>query len=53
MTLVSISYIFRVFIKRAVAFIDKGGLAIGGRLFKIARARVVNNIKGVSRRDSK
>ena len=48
-TLVSVSYVFKVFIGGAVAFIgkggavifiDKGGLAIGGRLFKIAKARV-------------
>ena len=51
MTLVSVSYIFKVFIKGAVVFINKGGLAIKRRLFKIAKARVVNNIKGVSRRN--
>ena len=37
------------FIGGAVIFIGKGSLAIG-RLFKIARARVANNIKGVNRR---
>ena len=47
MTLVSISCVFGVFIEGAVAFIGKGGLAIVGRLFKTARAGVVNNIKGV------
>ena len=31
-------------------FIGEGGLAIGG-LFKIAKARVVDDIKGVNRRD--
>ena len=51
MPLVSISYIFKVFIKGAIAFIGKGGSAIGGRLFKTAKAGVVNNIKGISRRD--
>ena len=49
MLLVSISCVFRVFIEGAVAFIgkggavifvDKGSLAIGGRLFKTAKARV-------------
>ena len=48
-TLVSISYIFKVFIGVAVAFvgeggaiifIDKGSLAIGGRSFKTAEAGV-------------
>ena len=47
--LASISYIFKVFIKGAVAFINKGGavifinkrsLAVGGRLFKTAKAGV-------------
>ena len=47
--LVSVCCVFRVFIEGAIAFIGEGGLAVGGRLFKIARARVVNNIKGVSR----
>ena len=45
MTLVSISYIFK-------AFIGKGGLAIK-KLFKAAKARVADNIKGVNRRDLK
>ena len=40
------------FIKRAVTFISKGGSAIG-RSFKTAKARVVDNIKGVNRRDLK
>ena len=39
--LASISYIFKV-------FINKGGLAIV-KLFKVAKARVVDNIKGVNR----
>ena len=51
MPLVSIGYIFRVFIKGAVAFIGKRGLAVRGRLFKIARAKIVNDIKGVSGRN--
>jgi hypothetical protein len=37
------------FIGRAVMFIGKGSSAIE-RLFKIARARVASNIKGVNRR---
>jgi len=41
--LASVGYIFRVFIEGAILFIGKGSLAIG--------ARVVNNIKGVDRRD--
>ena len=36
------------FVKGAVIFIDKGGLAII-RLFKAAEARVVDNIKGVNK----
>jgi hypothetical protein len=51
--LASISYIFRVFIKGAITFISKGSLFIKGRLFKIAKARVVDNIKGVIRRNLK
>ena len=48
-TLVSISYIFKVFIGGAVAFVNKGGaiifinkgsLAIGEKLFKTAKAKV-------------
>ena len=46
--LVSVSYIFRVFIKGAVAFVGEGGLAVGERLFKTARAGVINDIKGVN-----
>ena len=41
-----------IFIGGAVIFIGKGSLAIGG-LFKTAKAGVVNNIKGVNRRDLK
>ena len=37
------------FISKTVIFIGKGGSAIGGRLFKTAEAKVVNNIKGVNR----
>ena len=51
MPLVSVSYIFRVFIEGTVAFVSEGGSAVGERLFKIARAGVANNIKGVSKRD--
>jgi hypothetical protein len=59
-TLVSISCIFKVFIRGAVAFIgkggtvifiDKGSLAVGERLSKAARAGVVDDIKGVDRRN--
>ena len=41
MALASVSYIFKI-------FIDKGGLAII-KLFKAAKARVVDNIKRVNR----
>ena len=43
MALASISCIFK-------AFIDEGGLAIV-KLFKVAKAKVVDNIKGVNRYD--
>ena len=43
LALVSVGYIFK-------AFIGEGGLAVK-RLFKVAKARVVDNIKGVNRRD--
>ena len=39
-----------IFIKGAMTFIGKGGLAIG-RLFKAVKAGVVDDIKGVIRRD--
>ena len=48
-TLVSISYVFKIFIGRAIAFINKGGavifinkgsLAVKGRLFKTAKAKI-------------
>ena len=52
-TLVSISCVFKVFIEGAVAFIGEGGSAIRGRLFKTVKAGVVNNMKGVRRRDSR
>ena len=45
MALASVSYIFK-------AFINKWGLAII-KLFKVAKAKVVDNIKGVNRRDLK
>ena len=50
-TLVSVSYIFKVFIGGAVTFIGKGSSAVRGRLFKAAGVRVVNVIKGVNRHD--
>ena len=49
MALASISYVFKVFIKgavafiskgRAIIFINKGSLAIKRRLFKTAKAKV-------------
>ena len=49
MALASIGYIFRVFIKGAIAFINKGGaitfinkgsLAIKERLFKTAKTKI-------------
>jgi len=49
--LASIGCVFRVFVEGAVTFIGKGSLAIGGRLFKIAKAGVVDDIKGVNGRD--
>jgi len=54
-TLISISYIFGAFVEGAVIFIGgaiifigKRSLAVRGRLFKAARVRVVNIIKGVN-----
>jgi hypothetical protein len=38
------------FVGGAIAFIGKGGSAIG-RLFKTAKARVADNIRGVNSRD--
>jgi len=35
----------------AVTFIGKGSSAIGGGLFKTAGVRVVDNVKGVNKRD--
>ena len=63
MALVSVSYIFRAFIKRAIIFIEgavtfikeavifigKESLVIEGGLFKIAKAGVADNIKEVNR----
>jgi len=49
--LASIGCVFRVFIEGAVTFIGKGSSAVGGRLFKIAKAGVVDDIKGVNGRD--
>ena len=45
MALAFISYIFKV-------FIGKGGLAVV-KLFKAAKAKIADNIKGVDRRDLK
>ena len=44
-TLVSVNYIFKV-------FISKGGLAII-KSFKVAKAEVADNIKGVNRHNFK
>jgi len=41
--LASVGYVFRVFIGGAMSFIGKGSSAVG--------ARVVNDIKGVNRRN--
>jgi len=38
-----------MFIEGAVMFIGEGGSAIGGGLFKTARVRVVDNVKGVNK----
>ena len=32
-------------------FVGEGSLAVGGGLFKTARVRVVDNVKGVNKRD--
>ena len=45
MALASVSYIFK-------AFIDKGGLAIV-KSFKVAEAKIADNIKGVNRHNLK
>jgi hypothetical protein len=46
--LASVSYIFKVFIEGFLIFIGKGSLSIG-KSFKVAKARVADNIKGVNR----
>ena len=38
-----------MFVGGAIIFIGKRSLAVEGRLFKIAGARVANNIKGVNK----
>ena len=59
MALASISYIFKIFIKGAVIFIGGALIFVGkkslaiGELFKIAEAKVVDNITGVNRCDLK
>ena len=45
-TLASLSCIFK-------AFVGEGGSVIKRRLFKLARAKIVNNIKEVNRRNSR
>ena len=52
MTLVSISYIFKAFIEVAIIFIGRGSLAIE-KSFKVNKAKVVDNIKGVNKCDLK
>ena len=47
-TLVSISYIFKIFIEVAVIFIGKGSSAVK-RSFEVAEAEVADNIKGVNK----
>ena len=37
------------FVGGAVTFVGRGSSAVGGRLFKTARAKVANNIKGVNK----
>jgi len=39
------------FVGGAVTFVGKGSLAVGERSFKTAKAGVVDDIKGVNRRD--
>jgi len=41
------------FVEGAVTFIGEGGSAVGGGSFKIARVRVVDNVKGVNKRNLK
>ena len=50
MALAFISYVFRVFIKGFIMFIGEGSSSIE-RLFKIAEAKVVDDVKGVNRRN--
>jgi len=39
------------FVEGAVTFIGEGGSAVGGGLFKTARVGVVDNVKGVNKRN--
>jgi hypothetical protein len=39
------------FVEGAVTFVGEGSLAVGGGLFKTAGVRVVDNVKGVNKRD--
>ena len=50
MTLISVSCVFKAFIKIVITFIGKGSSAIE-RPFKVAEVKVVDNIKGVNRHD--
>jgi hypothetical protein len=40
-----------MFVEGAIIFIGEGSSAVGGGLFKAARVRVVDNIKGVNKRN--
>ena len=52
MALASVSCVFGIFIEGFLIFIDKGSLSISG-LFKVAKTKIVDNIKGVNGRNSK
>jgi len=40
-----------MFVEGAITFIGEGGSAVGGGSFKTAGVRVVDNVKGVNKRD--
>ena len=52
-TLASVNCIFKTFIGGAITFIGKKSSAIKRRPFKITKARVADNIKGVNRHNLK
>ena len=39
------------FVEGAITFVGEGGSAIGGGSFKAARVRVVDNVRGVNKRN--